>query len=621
MAHIRHVYTNYERLLRTTTYTAARRLAEQPSLAKLVEWRGDDENGKSVLEDVFREVIVISDDEGDDSEEGDSLSYRDPSVEIISSRESGDNIHVQTRAVEAASLPSREPLQESSVDDAPPGFRFVSGSHSRSKADRKGFTRYQAWNRAVNRFWRAPSPIPLSQLRETPTGLRHSNQGYEPLLESGRIDIRVNGPPTERLHCVPPASFSDYGQGNGPNARADPVRRDVSGEKNEPPRLPCCQAMIQEANNLMLTSKPFGRRSMAEQFSNNQSALRLSEGSSAVLTRVPVAPSGNASFRLGDTADRPIFVGHVNGGPAGEHPVDRFPRALTRPEIQAPLEPQDRPFPSVEIAQAPQSETLCFNDGRSRRHGNRGSDRLINRSVSPSRIPGFDSSIQSYGICPPPVALQGHRRLRPQGRRANVSPGAHGVSFAGFGQSHQEESRMHQYPQAKQWPSQDTSHARRDYGHMVDSRYAAEYQPRDIQDPSSHPTNPSPRHAGSMNQRDIAAIDPRFLHDKQPEHRVRQKEPVQCDGIPNASSSGPAEDYLPIHRAPGIYSGREAHRIPRDALDLERDGFSLGGSPSRIGVPQRRDNASQRSYFVQPVSLHDTHPLDFASPEVDVHRR
>ena len=86
VAHIRHVYTDYDRLLKVTSFHEARTLVEEPTLAKLVEWRGDDENGKTVLEDVFREVIVISDDDDDsDSDEGENIpprSNRDHSIEL-----------------------------------------------------------------------------------------------------------------------------------------------------------------------------------------------------------------------------------------------------------------------------------------------------------------------------------------------------------------------------------------------------------------------------------------------------------------------------------------------------------------------------------------------------------
>ncbi|RMJ28211.1 hypothetical protein PHISP_00914 [Aspergillus sp. HF37] len=122
VAHIRHVYTHYDRLLKATSFHEARTLVEQATLAKLVEWRGDDENGKTVLEDVFREVIVISDDEDDlDDEEDPPTSERDQSVEIISTNPAHEEL--QTRSINYENSSLREPLRELSDEDAPPGIK------------------------------------------------------------------------------------------------------------------------------------------------------------------------------------------------------------------------------------------------------------------------------------------------------------------------------------------------------------------------------------------------------------------------------------------------------------------------------------------------------------------
>ena len=83
VAHIRHVYTDYDRLLKVTSFHEARSVVEEPTLAKLVAWRGDDENGKTILEDVFREVIVISDDDGDDDDDDCLMQQLSVSVTII----------------------------------------------------------------------------------------------------------------------------------------------------------------------------------------------------------------------------------------------------------------------------------------------------------------------------------------------------------------------------------------------------------------------------------------------------------------------------------------------------------------------------------------------------------
>ena len=170
VAHIRHIYTDYDRLLRVTSFQEARAIVEDPTLEKLVEWRGDDENGKVVLEDVFREVIVISDDEEESESDGaDHAGERDSSIEIVSSRTLVGEL--QTRPVNYGHLSNADqiPPQDQSDDEAPPpGFRFVPELPRRRKThkqkiDRRGFSRYQAWDRAVDRFREAgPAPRVIS---------------------------------------------------------------------------------------------------------------------------------------------------------------------------------------------------------------------------------------------------------------------------------------------------------------------------------------------------------------------------------------------------------------------------------------------------------------------------
>ncbi|OJJ49526.1 hypothetical protein ASPZODRAFT_58735 [Penicilliopsis zonata CBS 506.65] len=152
VAHIRHIYTDYDKLLKTTSFHEARSAVEESTLAKLVEWRGDDENGRTVLEDVFREVIVISDDEDSDiDEETVPVSAdRDYSVEVIQRNARADEL--QTRPVNYAIQSHPETLRDLSDDDAHPGFRFIRNPPRNPKIDRRGFSRYQAWDRAINRY-------------------------------------------------------------------------------------------------------------------------------------------------------------------------------------------------------------------------------------------------------------------------------------------------------------------------------------------------------------------------------------------------------------------------------------------------------------------------------------
>lgn len=154
VAHIRHVYTDYDRLLKETSYPVARASVEQATLAKVIEWRGDDENGQKVLEDVFREVIVISDDEDSSTDEEDSPAPadREDSVEVIS-------ISNKARAEEPRLKPVRNDnasvhgfANDLSDEEAAPAVRIVPHTPKKSKINRRGFSRYEAWGRAINEY-------------------------------------------------------------------------------------------------------------------------------------------------------------------------------------------------------------------------------------------------------------------------------------------------------------------------------------------------------------------------------------------------------------------------------------------------------------------------------------
>jgi hypothetical protein len=150
VAHIRHVYTNYDRLLKTTSFHEARTTVEHPTLAKVIEWRGDDENGQTVLEDVFREVIVISDDEDSESEEDTAsrAGHQNTSVEILPS--DSRTHEVRTQPISNAKPGQDFPREQS--EEAPPGFRFVTRVPANNSVNRRGFSRYQAWNRAIKEY-------------------------------------------------------------------------------------------------------------------------------------------------------------------------------------------------------------------------------------------------------------------------------------------------------------------------------------------------------------------------------------------------------------------------------------------------------------------------------------
>ncbi|KAH7116063.1 hypothetical protein B0J11DRAFT_539080 [Dendryphion nanum] len=87
-AFIRHQYTQYDTILKTTgSWPEARQRVQSSVYSKFKEWR-DEADDKRELEETFRETIVIDDEDDEDSVTSDeqSLDGREPSLEIISSQ-------------------------------------------------------------------------------------------------------------------------------------------------------------------------------------------------------------------------------------------------------------------------------------------------------------------------------------------------------------------------------------------------------------------------------------------------------------------------------------------------------------------------------------------------------
>lgn len=166
VAHIRHRYTSYDKMLRQVPYPTARHRVESDTLQWLVRWRGDDENGTRVLEDVFREVVVISDDENsdDDSEDYEPLGeVRDVSVEMVSS--SNRAHHLNPEPILNPSPTQSWTLVSPSSKSAREGRRKSGGkkrggrrtrANEEERINRRGLSRYQAWSNAIKEFRENP---------------------------------------------------------------------------------------------------------------------------------------------------------------------------------------------------------------------------------------------------------------------------------------------------------------------------------------------------------------------------------------------------------------------------------------------------------------------------------
>ncbi|OAL54329.1 hypothetical protein IQ07DRAFT_500923 [Pyrenochaeta sp. DS3sAY3a] len=100
-AHIRHTRTDYDKLLKTVGYMDARRIVEPDSLAKLLEWRDEAGGDSHELEETFREVIIIDDEDmsSDEDESIDTPDERDQSMEIVSSRATAQELQPDRHSV------------------------------------------------------------------------------------------------------------------------------------------------------------------------------------------------------------------------------------------------------------------------------------------------------------------------------------------------------------------------------------------------------------------------------------------------------------------------------------------------------------------------------------------
>lgn len=96
LARIRHEYTDYDRLLRAFEWKEARALVEPVCLKKLIEWRGEvDDGNDDELEEIVRETIVIDDDDDDILSEADD----EGSIELDDGNASDTSIEISHRPV------------------------------------------------------------------------------------------------------------------------------------------------------------------------------------------------------------------------------------------------------------------------------------------------------------------------------------------------------------------------------------------------------------------------------------------------------------------------------------------------------------------------------------------
>ncbi|KUJ18104.1 uncharacterized protein LY89DRAFT_614606 [Mollisia scopiformis] len=179
LAHIRHTHTRYDKLLRETSWMNARKAVEPVCLDVLVKWRGDEETGRDQMDEILREVVIITDSEGEDEDESDS-SDDDSSDEEgeVTSASSTEAPSLPVSRNQQRSLPpnvQHMPTAGPSTSQVPLRKDGAISSRTRSKADpnaqkdkkaQRGFKRYQAaWDDAIHR--RQERPISRPNLAST----------------------------------------------------------------------------------------------------------------------------------------------------------------------------------------------------------------------------------------------------------------------------------------------------------------------------------------------------------------------------------------------------------------------------------------------------------------------
>ncbi|RGP72044.1 hypothetical protein FSPOR_2889 [Fusarium sporotrichioides] len=208
LAHIRHTHTRYDTLLRETSWQNARKVVENLCLDTLVKWRGDEESGRDQLDEILREVVVISDSEGDESGNESDSSIEEVFCQppnLIPNRpvqhtpgQAGPGHHQSPRPSVGAKGPVT-PKPKAKVKKA-------KRKTSADKKGQRGFKRYQAWQDAIVRNRNVPDSAP-----ESPRGLISQRTQVPPPAPLISMDDPL--PPASQLRLVSGAGPAPYENG------------------------------------------------------------------------------------------------------------------------------------------------------------------------------------------------------------------------------------------------------------------------------------------------------------------------------------------------------------------------------------------------------------------------
>ncbi|ORY16749.1 hypothetical protein BCR34DRAFT_661282 [Clohesyomyces aquaticus] len=212
-AHIRHTYTDYDKLLKQKEYKEARHEAEPGIVSVLKKWRNLDDNGE--LEEGFREVVVLDDDDATSKDEG--------------NHESGVVLREGFRGLEQMAAPARSTRHPDDVDTdilgpgngvprVPPLRRPLSPAHptNSSYLDHRKI-RYEPVfgpSSNVQPAFQAPKPATRQNARRAllADGVLYNLQPVDSSMASPQLTTSVGRPVAQlepdphMLQFVPPSS-------------------------------------------------------------------------------------------------------------------------------------------------------------------------------------------------------------------------------------------------------------------------------------------------------------------------------------------------------------------------------------------------------------------------------
>lgn len=600
VAHIRHVYTDYDRLLKLTSFHEARGSVEHSTLAKVIEWRGDDENGQTVLEDVFREVIVISDDEDSELEEegAPTAGHRNTSVEILPSESRAHE--VRSQPISNAKALGQDPPRELS-EEAPPGFRFVTRSPAKDNINRRGFNRYQAWNRALQEYREGIQGSEKSRFTTAPIEKQSTRYAEQRVTAQEAPAARCQdiSPPHAEVHRrIIPASASVDNQAQRVTTIPLMDRQVAKGRLGVHDSY--THSDLREKHSIHeLNAAPFKltTQELTElQTVEEHSARNMNMAHSRNIPH-PIMETRFRRERLPPQSDRtnlPIFVSGPKENCQQVTPLARHPAAVN-PSVPRPgSNTQDSILPSIENNWP--SETRRADGAHPLVHM---TNRMSIRSVTPGRLHGemmhHPDVIEKDGNS---EQASKRRRLtcregsRPESRPDSWSARPMGLPISdGF--------RPNSYQRVELLSGhrpQDQPHSRRDYPPVDQSSLVGHQRERNlIPHPGGHHIN-GPRE--SHNQAGLSSVNASIL--------VSEGDPT-FRAAPAVSNPGP---WHPYH---GDRSLR-LNRFPKEPWTMRRTRID-GGRPLPENVQPDRNMYADG--FIRHVDHRDPPPIEYVARRLE----